>query len=66
MAGFFIRYFRCPVDMLSQILYDKTVDGGKQFIFFTSWLDYHILVFILYFNERANELESPTAFPPYN
>ena len=21
--------YRCPVDMLSQILYDKTVDGGK-------------------------------------
>jgi hypothetical protein len=28
-AGFFIWYLRCPLDMLSQILYYKTQDVGK-------------------------------------
>jgi len=30
MVGFFIWYLRCMVDILSQILYDETVDVGKQ------------------------------------
>jgi hypothetical protein len=31
-AGFFILYFRCPLDMLSQILNYKTQDCGKIYV----------------------------------
>jgi hypothetical protein len=37
IAGFFIWYFRCPLDILSQILNYKTQDCGKQCVLFLSW-----------------------------
>jgi len=45
MVGFFIWYLRCAVDMLIQILYDKTEDVGKTSSFSGTLPNHHILAY---------------------